>query len=101
MNRPTFSRSSVLVLGANSIQSLLPSTLISRLDSLLESHRLEDAYNLVDQKRKKLEESFHIDEDEVEHLLTLAISETKQLPGRGTTLCLPTNWVSMLHRNSV
>ncbi len=72
MNRPTFSRSSVLVLGANSIQSLLPSTLISQLDSLLESHRLEDAYNLVDQKRKKLEESFHIDEDEVERYLRLA-----------------------------
>lgn len=65
MKRPTFSRSTVLVLGANSIQSLLPSTLTSQVDSLLESHRLEDAYNLVDQKRKKLEESLHIDEDEV------------------------------------
>lgn len=66
MGLPTFPRSSVLVLGPNSIQSLVPSTLISQLDSLLESHRLEDAFNLADQRRKKLEESITVDEDEVD-----------------------------------
>ena len=65
MMRPTFPRSSVLVLGPDSIQSLVPSTLVSQLESLLESHRLEDAFNLADQRRKKLEESITIDEDEV------------------------------------
>ena len=62
--RPTFPRSSVLVLGPDPIQSLVPSTLISQLESLLESHRLEDAFNLADQRRKKLEESITVDEDE-------------------------------------
>ena len=60
-----FPRSNVLVLGCNSIQSLVPSTITSQLESLLESHRLEDAYNLADQRRKKLEESLEVDEDEV------------------------------------
>ncbi|KAF8958169.1 hypothetical protein BDZ97DRAFT_1842909 [Flammula alnicola] len=68
MKQPIFPRSSVLVLGPNSIQSLVPSTLISQAESLLESHRLEDAYNLADQRRKKLEESINIDEDEAEEL---------------------------------
>ncbi|KAF4618694.1 hypothetical protein D9613_009798 [Agrocybe pediades] len=65
---PVFPRSSVLVLGSNSIQSLVPSTVTSQLESLLESHRLEDAYNLADQRRKKLEESLEVDEDEAEEL---------------------------------
>ncbi len=64
MNR-TFPRSGILILGSNSVQSLLPSTLISQIESLLENHKLEDAYSLVDQRRKKLEESLHIDEEDV------------------------------------
>ncbi|KIM35684.1 hypothetical protein M413DRAFT_326838 [Hebeloma cylindrosporum] len=68
MKASSFPRSSVLVLGPNSIQSLVPSTVISQVESLLESHRLEDAYNLADQRRKKLEESINIDEDEAEEL---------------------------------
>jgi hypothetical protein len=63
--QPVFPRSNVLVLGPNAIQSLVPSTLISQAESLLESHRLEDVYNLADQRRKKLEESLTVDEDEV------------------------------------
>jgi rRNA-processing protein FCF1 len=68
MKASSFPRSSVLVLGPNSIQSLVPSTIISQVESLLESHRLEDAYKLADQRRKKLEESINIDEDEVRQL---------------------------------
>ncbi|KAF8155687.1 hypothetical protein B0H34DRAFT_714373 [Crassisporium funariophilum] len=68
MRLPTFPRSSVLVLGPNSIQSLVPSIILSQLESLLESHRLEDAFNLADQRRKKLEESITVDEDEAEEL---------------------------------
>lgn len=66
--RPTFPRASILVLGPDSIQSLVPSTFVSQLESLLESHRLEDAFNLADQRRKKLEESITVDEDEVSEL---------------------------------
>ncbi|PPQ88786.1 hypothetical protein CVT25_010472 [Psilocybe cyanescens] len=68
MRPPVFPRSSVLVLGPNSIQSLVPSTIISQLESLLESHRLDDSYALADQRRKKLEESLEPDEDEAEEL---------------------------------
>lgn len=65
MSHHSFPRSSILVLGLDSLQSLFPSTLISQVDSLLESHSLEAAYNLVDERRKKLEETLHVDEDDV------------------------------------
>jgi rRNA-processing protein FCF1 len=74
MTRPTFPRSNVLVLGPASIQSLVPSTLVSQLESLLESHRLEDAFNLADQRRKKLEESITVDEDEVQIIFNISSS---------------------------
>lgn len=60
-----FPRSNVLVLGPNSIQSLVPSTLISQVESLLDSHRLEEAAALADSQRKKLHANITIDEDEV------------------------------------
>ncbi|KAF6764428.1 hypothetical protein DFP72DRAFT_871830 [Ephemerocybe angulata] len=62
------SSSHVLLIGSNSIQSLVPSSLISQIESLLDSHRLEDAFNLADARRKKLEESLEVDEDETEEL---------------------------------
>ena len=49
------STSSVLLLGSSSIQSLVPSTLISQVESLLESHRYEDAIDLADQQLRKLQ----------------------------------------------
>ncbi|KAG5644493.1 hypothetical protein DXG03_008320 [Asterophora parasitica] len=66
--RSTFPRSSVLVLGANSVQSLVPSTLISQVESLLASHRTEDALDLADRQRKKLQANISIDEDEADEL---------------------------------
>jgi len=65
MRQSTFPRSGVLVVGANYIQSLLPSTLRSQAESLLESHRIEDAIGLADQQRKKLESNLTVDDDEV------------------------------------
>lgn len=65
MRHSTFPRSGVLILGPNTIQSLLPSTLISQAESLLESHRIEDAVSLVDQQRKKIEGKLEVDDDEV------------------------------------
>ena len=59
------SSSHVLLIGTNSVESLVPSSLISQVESLLGSHRLEDAFNLADSRRKKLEESIEVDEDEV------------------------------------
>lgn len=96
MNHHSFARSTILVLGFNSIQSLLPSTLISQLDSLLESHRLEDAYKLVDQRRKKLEETLHIDEDEARNSLCAFRSELIKLAGRRIALHVPEDWFPML-----
>lgn len=65
MRQSSFPRSGVLVLGLNSIQSLLPSTLISQAESLLEGHRIEDAVGLADQQRKKIEGKITVDDDEV------------------------------------
>jgi hypothetical protein len=42
----------VLVLGPDSIQSLLPS---HQAEALLESHRIEDTILLADQQRKKVQ----------------------------------------------
>jgi hypothetical protein len=61
----TFPRSGVLILGSTSIQSLVPSTLISQIESLLEAHRIEDAVDLVDQRRKKLQSEVAVNDDEV------------------------------------
>ena len=62
---PTFSRSNVLVLGANTVLSLLPATLISQVESLLDSHRVEDAVQMAEQQRKKLQGNITVDNDEV------------------------------------
>ncbi|KXN84910.1 Pdp3-interacting factor 1 [Leucoagaricus sp. SymC.cos] len=64
-----FPRSSVLVLeDARSISSLIPSTLVDQVDALLDSHRIDDAAVLVDQRRKKLEGNLIVDPDEAEEL---------------------------------
>jgi vacuolar protein sorting-associated protein 3 len=65
MRHSTFPRSGVLIISPNSIQSLLPSTLISQVESLLASHRIEDAIGLADQQRKKIQARVKIDNDEV------------------------------------
>ncbi|KAJ8481088.1 hypothetical protein ONZ45_g15430 [Pleurotus djamor] len=63
-----FPRSSVLILGAQQIHALLPSTLISQVESLLAAHRIQDAIDLADQRRRKLQESITLDEDEADEL---------------------------------
>ncbi|KAH6918190.1 hypothetical protein BKA70DRAFT_1456594 [Coprinopsis sp. MPI-PUGE-AT-0042] len=62
------SSSHILVLGSNSVHSLVPSTLIAQVESLLESHKLDDAFAVADTRRKKLEESIEVDEDQAEEL---------------------------------
>ncbi|KAK2467972.1 hypothetical protein APHAL10511_000267 [Amanita phalloides] len=50
----TFGRSGVLLLGSSSLHSLVPATLISQVDALLDSHRIDDAIELADQRRQVL-----------------------------------------------
>ncbi|KAJ7449862.1 hypothetical protein FB451DRAFT_1530211, partial [Mycena latifolia] len=63
----TFPKSGILLLGS-SVQSLVPSTLISQAESLLESHRIEEAIDLADQQRRKLQGNVTVDEDEADEL---------------------------------
>ncbi|KIL67469.1 hypothetical protein M378DRAFT_191514 [Amanita muscaria Koide BX008] len=64
----TFPRCGVLVLGSTSIQSLVPSTLITQVESLLDAHKIEDAVDLADQRRKKLQAEITVNVDEIEEL---------------------------------
>lgn len=63
------SRSNVLVLGSNAVYSLLPSTLIAQVEALLDAHRIEDAVDMADQQRRKVEAQLTVDEEEVRKLL--------------------------------
>ncbi|KAJ7235454.1 hypothetical protein B0H12DRAFT_1141579 [Mycena haematopus] len=63
----TFPKSGILLFG-NSVQSLVPSTLISQAESLLASHRIEEAVDLADQQQRKLQGNVIVDEDETEEL---------------------------------
>ncbi|KAI0641370.1 hypothetical protein C8Q79DRAFT_990403 [Trametes meyenii] len=65
---PNFPRANVLVLGADAVQALLPSTLISQADALLEAHRLEDAADLAEQQRKRLQSVLNADKHELDEL---------------------------------
>lgn len=60
-----FPRSALLLLHNNAISSIIPSTLTDQVDALLDSHRIDDASQLVDQRRKKLEGNLTVDPDEV------------------------------------
>ena len=65
----TFPRSHVLILGPNSVQSLLPVTPkvtpISQAEALLDDHGIEDVIQLADQQRKKVQSRFVVDASEV------------------------------------
>ena len=58
-------KANLLVLGNNWISCLLPSTLITQADALLQNHRLEDAANLAEQQLKKLQSRVNVDPEEV------------------------------------
>ncbi|KAH7098333.1 hypothetical protein BKA62DRAFT_713277 [Auriculariales sp. MPI-PUGE-AT-0066] len=61
---PMHTRSSVLALGSNGLQTLVPTTLISQAESLLENNRLEDLQIMVGQARKRLSTGALIVEDD-------------------------------------
>ena len=60
-----FPHSNVLVLGSNSVYSLLPSTLIAQADALLDRHRLEEAVDLADRQLKKFQGRVTVGREEV------------------------------------
>jgi hypothetical protein len=68
--RPTFPRSHLLILGPNSIKSLLPVTPISQAETLLETNRIEDVIQLADQQRKKVQSRLVLDPNEVSLILS-------------------------------
>ena len=59
------SRSNLILLGPNAVYSLLPSTLISQVEALLSAHRIEDAVDMADQQRRRVEARMTVDEGEV------------------------------------
>ena len=69
-----FPRSHLLILGPNSIQSLLPVTPVSQAEGLLESHRIEDVILLADQQRKKVQGKLVADANEVRLVLQACLS---------------------------
>src|SRR5882762_4376911 len=98
----TFPRSGVLVLGNNSIKSLLPATTISQAESLLQHWRIEDAIEFVDQQRKKLQSKLNIDEDEVS-CITFCDSTDLILPCSGgrASLRVSVYWFPMPIRHTI
>lgn len=65
---PLFPRCNTLVLSDNSVQALLPATLISQAESLLALHRIDDAVDLADQNQRKLLGTGPGDEDLTEEI---------------------------------
>lgn len=65
IRNPSYPRSNVLVLGSSSIHSLLPSTLTSQAEALLEAHRIEDAVKVAEQFRRKMQSKPHVSVQEV------------------------------------
>ncbi|TFK48950.1 hypothetical protein OE88DRAFT_1633535 [Heliocybe sulcata] len=66
--RVSFPRSGILVLGSNTVQSLVPATLVSQAESLLENHRISEAIDLAEQQRKRLQSKLTAEYDETEEL---------------------------------
>lgn len=60
-----FPRSGVLFLAGNALQSLVPSTLTSQAEALLDGHKIEDAIDLADQQHRKVYGNITVDEDQV------------------------------------
>lgn len=60
MAQGSFTRSKTLILGSDAIQALLPSTLVSQIESLLDTARLDDAIELAAQAKQKVDMPEHV-----------------------------------------
>lgn len=74
---PNFPRANVLVLASDAVQALLPSTLISQADALLEAHRLEDVTDLAEQHWKRLQSTLNVDKHDVRCPIPRGVSRTQ------------------------
>ena len=66
--QPSYPRSNLLVLAFNSVQALLPTTLIDKAEAYLDVHRIDDAVALADEQRKKLQAQLAVDAGEADAL---------------------------------
>jgi hypothetical protein len=62
MNLP---RSNLLLLGSNSIQSLLPATLSAQVEYMLERHKLPEAVDVADKQRQRVQNKRDVTDSEV------------------------------------
>ena len=95
-----FPRAKVLFLAENSVQSLLSSTLVSQVEALLGSHRIQDAADLADQQRKKVEGNIRINEDEVREPCSLKAIADQDPAGR-VALRVPAHRLAAVLRDAV
>ena len=86
---PNFPRANVLVVGSNTVHALLPSTLISQADALLLAHRLEDATDLAEQQRKKLQSMLNVERHDVSGLWSSG-SHVFTIPGLPSSMSYDT-----------
>src|SRR6266404_2773688 len=91
----TFPRSHVLILGPNSVQSLLPVTPISQAEALLDDHRIEDVIQLADQQRKKVQSKLVVDASEVRFFFCHVAAFQRNFAGGRTGLHLPASRLPM------
>lgn len=63
-------RSNVLIIGTNTVYSLLPATLVSQAEALLLANRVQDAVQVVDQFRKKIQSKPNVDPVEVSRIVS-------------------------------
>ena len=101
--RSTFPRSHLLILGSNSIKSLLPVTPISQAETLLENHQIGDVIQLADEQRKKVQSRLVVDANEVRLISYLfpPLGPVKPLAGRRTRICLSENWLPVSARDAL
>ena len=71
------SSANLILLGPNAVYSLLPSTLIAQVEALLSAHRIEDAVDMADQQRRRVEARMTVDEGEVRRLTYCVILPIK------------------------
>ncbi len=97
-NNANLTPSGSLVAGAVGIHALLPSTLVSQIDSLMEGSRIDDAIELVSQATERMQRAGGVtDEGSVRlHLHMLAFVDTVPPPDAGDIVDPPTNCFSTL-----
>jgi hypothetical protein len=85
-------RAQTLLVGAEAVHSLLPATLLSQVESLLEEGLMKQAIELAEQTKRKNTSGGIVQEDQVrqEVFRSVDLAHLWSLTSaRGTTICLP------------